>query len=64
MEDMGIVELNNSESTFVYYNNHAMSRDETNYKDPERFNPDRYIPKEEGGAGEPFLVGPFGFGRR
>ncbi|KAH8879379.1 cytochrome P450 [Thozetella sp. PMI_491] len=50
--------------TFVYYNNWAMSRDTQIYKDPELFNPDRYTPKEEGGAGEPFLVGPFGFGRR
>lgn len=41
-----------------------MSRDLNVYKDPEKFNPDRYIPKEEGGDGEPLLVGPFGFGRR
>ncbi|KAI1765031.1 cytochrome P450 [Hypoxylon sp. FL1150] len=50
--------------TYVYYNTYAMSRDQTVYKDPERFSPDRYIPKEEGGDGEPLLVGPFGFGRR
>ncbi|KAF1809998.1 cytochrome P450 [Eremomyces bilateralis CBS 781.70] len=50
--------------TFVYYNTYAMSRDENVYKNPEIFNPDRYTPKEEGGDGEPFLVGPFGFGRR
>ncbi|KAI2627949.1 cytochrome P450 [Hypomontagnella submonticulosa] len=50
--------------TVVYYNSFAMSRDPTVYKDPEKFNPDRYIPKEEGGNGEPFLMGPFGFGRR
>lgn len=41
-----------------------MSRDLSVYKDPERFNPDRYIPKQDGGDEEPFLVGPFGFGRR
>ncbi|KAJ9134091.1 Cytochrome P450 [Pleurostoma richardsiae] len=50
--------------TYVYYNTYAMSRDTSVYKEPERFNPDRYTPKEEGGDGEPFLVGPFGFGRR
>lgn len=41
-----------------------MSRDINVYKDPERFNPERYTPVEEGGGGEPFLTGPFGFGRR
>ncbi|CAK7217402.1 hypothetical protein SBRCBS47491_003153 [Sporothrix bragantina] len=50
--------------TYVYYNTFAMSRDTAVYKDPEAFNPDRFTPKEEGGDGEPFLVGPFGFGRR
>ncbi|KAI2622400.1 cytochrome P450 [Hypoxylon sp. NC1633] len=50
--------------TLVYYNTYAMSRDPSVYKDPETFNPDRYIPVEEGGDGEPLLVGPFGFGRR
>ncbi|KAI1474523.1 cytochrome P450 [Daldinia eschscholtzii] len=50
--------------TVVYYNTFAMSRDPNVYKNPEKFNPDRYIPKEEGGDGEPLLVGPFGFGRR
>jgi cytochrome P450 len=50
--------------TNVYYNAYAMSRDESVYKNPEKFNPDRYIPKSEGGDGEPFLEGPFGFGRR
>lgn len=41
-----------------------MSRDPAIYHDPEKFIPERFTPKEEGGAGEPFLVGPFGFGRR
>lgn len=48
----------------IYFNAWAMSRDETMYQNPEVFNPDRYIPEDEGGAGEPFLQGPFGFGRR
>jgi cytochrome P450 len=41
-----------------------MSRDPAVYKDPEQFKPERYVPEEAGGDGEPFLVGPFGFGRR
>ncbi|KAL5334706.1 cytochrome P450 [Aspergillus crustosus] len=41
-----------------------MSRDERHYSSPEEFNPERYIPKAEGGKGEPLPEGPFGFGRR
>ncbi|RDW92582.1 hypothetical protein BP5796_01976 [Coleophoma crateriformis] len=50
--------------SIVYANARAMCYDETRYKSPEKFNPDRFTPKEEGGAGEPFSLGPFGFGRR
>lgn len=52
------------QGTNVFFNTWAMSRDENIYKDPDLFNPDRYIPVEQGGAGEPYLKGPFGFGRR
>lgn len=48
----------------MYYNTYAMSRDPHVYNNPEVFNPDRFTPMEESGDGEPFLVGPFGFGRR
>jgi len=48
----------------IYANAKAMTHDERTYKNPELFNPDRYRPKESGGAGEPFPQGPFGFGRR
>lgn len=41
-----------------------MTLDPETYSEPERFNPDRYIPKEKGGLGEPFPTGNFGFGRR
>lgn len=51
-------------SSTIYFNAWAMSRDETTYKNPDMFDPNRYLPKEEGGAGEPILQGPFGFGRR
>jgi cytochrome P450 len=48
----------------IYFNAWAMSRDETMYQNPEVFNPDRYFPRDEAGAGESYLQGPFGFGRR
>jgi len=48
----------------VISNTYAMNHDESIYSLPGSFNPDRYIPKEEGGREEPFPVGGFGFGRR
>lgn len=48
----------------VFANAWTMSRDERHYSSPDEFNPDRYIPLEEGGKGEPLPEGPFGFGRR
>ncbi|KFZ16483.1 hypothetical protein V501_02223 [Pseudogymnoascus sp. VKM F-4519 (FW-2642)] len=50
--------------TTIYANARAMCYDETMYKNPSKFNPDRFTPREEGGEGEPFAQGPFGFGRR
>jgi cytochrome P450 len=50
--------------SFIYANARAMTHDESIYKDPDTFNPDRYISKTEGGAEEPYPVGNFGFGRR
>ncbi|WXC65237.1 hypothetical protein SNK03_011043 [Fusarium graminearum] len=44
--------------TVVYANSYAIAHDERVYKSPHEFNPDRY------GAGEPYPVGNFGFGRR
>jgi cytochrome P450 len=41
-----------------------MTLDPEVYPDAENVDPDRYIPKEKGGRGEPFPVGNFGFGRR
>jgi cytochrome P450 len=51
-------------STLVYYNTYALSKDTRVYQNPDKFEPERFTPKEEGGRGEPFLSGPFGFGRR
>lgn len=48
----------------VYANSQAMTHDENIYSNPDVFNPERYIPKEQGGLGEPLPEGPFGFGRR
>ncbi|KAM7204731.1 cytochrome P450 1A2 [Naviculisporaceae sp. PSN 640] len=50
--------------TTIYQNVWAMHHDETVYAEPFRFWPERYLPKEQGGRGEPFPVGNFGFGRR
>ena len=41
----------------------GMSLDETIYKDPEVFNPDRFVAKP-GHTPEPFFHSVFGFGRR
>jgi cytochrome P450 len=48
----------------IYANAQAMTHDPRVYSHPDSFNPDRYIPKEQGGLGEPLPEGPFGFGRR
>ena len=50
--------------SIVFANSHAMSRDARLYRDPDMFDPDRYLPVAEGGRGEPVPVGQFGFGRR
>ncbi|KAH8782995.1 cytochrome P450 CYP621A2 [Diaporthe sp. PMI_573] len=50
--------------SILYANARAMTHDERLYQDPERFEPERYIPAEEGGRAEPFPRGQFGFGRR
>ena len=41
----------------------GMSLDENTYKDPEAFNPDRFVAKP-GYTPEPFFPSVFGFGRR
>ncbi|KAH9832690.1 Cytochrome-P450 monooxygenase [Teratosphaeria destructans] len=49
--------------SYVYANARAMTHDERTYHNPDQFCPDRFAPTSEGGAGEPFPVGQFGFGR-
>ncbi|KFZ21494.1 hypothetical protein V502_02927 [Pseudogymnoascus sp. VKM F-4520 (FW-2644)] len=39
--------------TTIYANARAMCYDETMYKNPSKFNPNRFTPREEGGEGEP-----------
>ena len=51
-------------SSFVMFNAYAMTHDPALYKDPDLFNPDRYVSKAEGGPEEPYPTGQFGFGRR
>jgi cytochrome P450 len=50
--------------TLVVANAYAMHRDPAVYKDPNTFNPDRYLPVSEGGEDAPPPVAHFGFGRR
>lgn len=50
--------------TIVYQNVWSMHHNEQVYSDPMKFRPERYLAKSEGGNGEPFPVGNFGFGRR
>ena len=50
--------------SYVYANARAMTHDERTYSHPDEFDPDRFIPVSEGGRGEPFPQGQFGFGRR
>lgn len=50
--------------SLVLFNGAAISHDETVYSDPWRFNPDRYLAKEQGGLGEPLPSSHFGYGRR
>jgi cytochrome P450 len=45
-------------------NAYAITHDVSVYTEPDVFNPDRYVPVAEGGAGEPLPVGHFGFGQR
>ncbi|KAI4520358.1 cytochrome P450 [Schizophyllum commune Loenen D] len=50
--------------SLVLFNAFAISHNEAVYADPWRFDPDRYLPREEGGRGEPLQIAHFGFGRR
>lgn len=50
--------------SLVLANTKAMAADPRVYQDPHIFNPDRYISTADGGRGEPFPNGNFGFGRR
>lgn len=48
----------------VIANTHAMTHDEDIYQNPDAFEPERFLPVESGGRGEPHPSGQFGFGRR
>lgn len=50
--------------SMVIANAWAMLHDPDIYNNPFTFNPDRFLPVSEGGAGEPIPVAQFGFGRR
>lgn len=50
--------------SIVIPNTYAMTHDDKVYANPDAFDPVRYAPVAEGGRGEPFPEGVFGFGRR
>ncbi|KAK4202012.1 cytochrome P450 [Triangularia verruculosa] len=50
--------------TIIYQNVWAMNHDPSIYSDPDQFIPERYLPEDQGGRGEPLPQGNFGFGRR
>ena len=53
-----------TDRTTIIANAWAMLHDPDVYKDPFKFNPDRFLPVSEGGNDEPIPIGQFGFGRR
>ena len=50
--------------SLVYANAWAMTHNPGAYTEPDKFNPDRFVPRSAGGLNEPPPVGQFGFGRR
>ncbi|OAA62432.1 cytochrome p450 monooxygenase [Niveomyces insectorum RCEF 264] len=50
--------------SIVFANTTAMASNPRVYRDPAVFDPDRYARAEDGGRGEPYPNGNFGFGRR
>jgi cytochrome P450 len=50
--------------SLVVANAYAIHRDPTVYKDPDKFNPDRYLHVSEGGDDAAPPIAHFGFGRR
>ncbi|KAL4259189.1 cytochrome P450 family protein [Pleurotus pulmonarius] len=50
--------------SIVFSNIMGMALDENVYAEPTKFNPDRFLPKSQGGNAEPHLGAAFGFGRR
>ncbi|KAF8074619.1 cytochrome P450 [Lyophyllum atratum] len=47
----------------IIANTRSMTLDESVYKDPSTFDPTRFLPAPAG-RGEPYPIGPYGFGRR
>ncbi|KAJ8522786.1 hypothetical protein ONZ45_g662 [Pleurotus djamor] len=50
--------------SIIIGNTAGISLDESTYLTPRKFNPDRFLPRSEGGDEEPPLSAAFGFGRR
>ncbi|KAL1709525.1 cytochrome P450 [Schizophyllum commune] len=50
--------------SLILTNSTAITHDEHVYSEPWKFDPDRYLPKEQGGRDEPMTAPHFGYGRR
>ncbi|KAL1677171.1 cytochrome P450 [Schizophyllum commune] len=50
--------------SLILTNSTAITHDERVYSEPWKFDPDRYLSKEQGGRGEPMTAPHFGYGRR
>ena len=52
------------QGSLILTNSAAITHDERVYSEPWKFDPDRYLPKDQGGRGEPMTAPHFGYGRR
>ena len=52
------------QGSLILTNSTAITHDERVYSEPWKFDPDRYLPKDQGGRGEPMTSPHFGYGRR
>ncbi|KAL1692965.1 cytochrome P450 [Schizophyllum commune] len=64
MEDDVYKGMSIPEGSLILTNSTAITHDERVYSKPWKFDPNRYLPKEQGGRGEPMAAPHFGYGRR
>ncbi|KAL1721430.1 cytochrome P450 [Schizophyllum commune] len=64
MEDDMYKDMLIPKGSLILTNSTAITHDERVYSEPWKFDPDRYLPKDQGGRGEPMTAPHFGYGRR